>query len=198
MNQLTDDKRWAVCDPDDLWIYDKLILSTKLGYVCGGPGVPVPKPGKYIVRPVINLLGMGIGSKILHIENNTDDLTPGHFWCEIFTGRHLSIDYINGEQVDAVEGFKSSNGPLWKWNKWERVDIKVPFPTILNTIKDKEFINCEFIDGKLIEVHQRLNQDLNEYNEVIPVWKGDNISLDTQGYTYYDDPDYKRLGFWKR
>ena len=29
-----DDSIWANADPNDLWLYDKLILSKKLGYKC--------------------------------------------------------------------------------------------------------------------------------------------------------------------
>lgn len=199
-----DDYMWQQCDPDDLWIYDKLILAKKLGHSCGAPGVSVPKPGKYIVRPITNLLGMGLSARFMHFDQHTDCIKPGNFWCEVFTGRHLSIDYIDGKQVDAVEGFRTVGNPLWKWDKWLRVDIHIPFPTILNTLKDKHYINCEFIDGKLIEVHQRLNQDLTDsnmgtYSEAIPVWKGsESRCLKDQGYTYHIDEDYQRKGFWKK
>ena len=198
-----DDYAWKNCDPDDLWIYDKLILSRKQGYACGSPGVPVPKPGKYIVRPITNLLGMGLNSRFMFFDRDTDTIKPGNFWCEIFTGRHISVDYIDCKQIDAVEGFRTPNNPLWKWDKWRRVDIEIPFPNILKNLKDTRYINCEFIDGKLIEVHQRINQDLSDYDmgtytEAIPVWKGEPKNLESQGYTYYIDEDYQRKGFWKK
>jgi len=44
---------------DDLWVYNKLILSRKLGYTCGPSGVPVPKSDFFIVRPCMNFMGMG-------------------------------------------------------------------------------------------------------------------------------------------
>lgn len=81
-----DDIMWNLCDPNDLWIYDKLILSRKMGYVCGPPGVPVPNADSYIVRPITNIEGMGRGAEILWLDDDTDHLPPGYFWCEIFDG----------------------------------------------------------------------------------------------------------------
>ena len=100
---------------------------------------------------------MGIDAQIINIKSSTEHLRPGTFWCEVFTGDHLSVDYINGKQVMCVKGHRSPQDPLWKWNKWERVSTKVDFPLILQTLQDSSIINCEFIGGKLIEVHQRHN-----------------------------------------
>lgn len=189
---------WVTAHPSDLWIYDKLILSSKLGYKCGPVGVPVPHPGYYIVRPITNLLGMGIGAEKIYIEDSTDHLKTGYFWCEIFTGRHLSIDYIDTKQTQCIEGLRKTDDPLWKWSKWKRVDLSIPFPPILRSLEDTNHINCEFIDGRLIEVHQRLNYDMAGYDEAIPVWENEPKHLDKQGYIYYNEPDYRRIGFWKK
>ena len=193
-----DTDKWNTCHPCDRWIYDKLLLSSKLGYKCGPVGVPVPRPGIYVVRPIMNLLGMGIGADEVFLDKETEHLKPGHFWCEKFTGRHLSIDYINRQMVQSVEGFRTPTNPMWKWNKWKRVESCIPFPTVLRGLHDTTEINCEFIDGRLIEVHQRLNQDMDGYDIVIPVWEGEDKDLEKQGYTYYNDPDYRRIGFWKK
>lgn len=198
MDLLTDDQCWVQCHPLDLWIYDKLILSRKLGYKCGPAGVNVPEPGQYIVRPISNILGMGRQAESLYLTDSTDHLPPGTFWCEKFMGRHLSIDYDNTKMVLCVEGLRPPHHPLWKWTKWRRVESVIPFPLVLRGLENKSQINCEFIDGKLIEVHQRFNQDMGKYDEVIPVWKGEPLDLENEGYTYYNDEDYHRQGFWKK
>jgi hypothetical protein len=77
---------------EDLWIYDKLILCKKLGYICGPKGQPVPEPGEYVVKPIVNMMGMGLGAKKVFIQDSTEHLEDGFFWCEIFKGRHLSVD----------------------------------------------------------------------------------------------------------
>ena len=200
---MEDDDAWISCHKDDLWIFDKCILSTKLGYNCGPADMDVPEPGIYIVRPCVNLAGMSRGAEFRHIEKETTELPPGYFWCEIFDGRHLSVDYnLNKksrtyEQGLTTEGIREFHEPLWKFNKWIKVDDVVDYPTILSELKgDYDCINCEFIGDKLIEVHLRANEDMGEYTEIIPVWNENDIELD--GYQYHEDRDYKRIGFNKR
>ena len=189
-----DNDAWEQLDPADQWVYDKLLLSQRLGYQCGLPGTSVPHPGTYIVRPRTNLLGMGRDARYQVLTNTTDHLHEGHFWCELFVGRHFTADYINGEQINCFEGYRHPARPLYKWNKWVRCDINFPYPTILG--KTFNYANCEFIGDKLIEVHLRLNPDARHGSDVlIPVWEGqDNTPPD--GMMYVEDPDYHRLGFF--
>lgn len=188
---------WQDIDPNDMWVLDKLILSRKLGYTCGPTGTPVPYPDHYIVRPCINPFGLGLGAQILFIDHSTDDLPPGHFWCEIFKGRHLSVDYHKGLQVLCVEGFKHED-TLTRWDRWERVSDYVTRPKLLLPIMKKyEWVNCEFIGGKLIEAHLRKNVDFPEgRQEYIPVWDGMN-EMPPKGYEYIEDPElHGRIGAW--
>jgi len=52
MKYLNDIDFWITTDNDDLWLFDKLILSKKLGYTCGPAGLAPPKENNYIVRPI--------------------------------------------------------------------------------------------------------------------------------------------------
>ncbi len=193
-----DDKMWQVCHPDYLWIYDKLILSRKLNYVCGPAAVPVPHPGKYIVRPITNIDGMGYGAKFVDIKKHTDNvkiIPPGYFWCEIFTGKHLSIDYVNQRQKLCVEGIRPDNAPIYKWSQWKKSDDNVPFPQLLDLLPYPK-INCEFIGDKLIEVHLRGNPDFEHDGDyVIPVWEGQSTTPPS-GMEFKECRDYKRLGMF--
>lgn len=191
-----DDIAWEQADPEDRWIYDKLALSQRLGYRCGPAGINVPYPGTYIVRPRTNLQGMGRDAGYQVLVDATDHLPENHFWCELFTGRHLTVDYIDGEQVNCFEGYRHNTRPLYKWNKWVRQDVEIPYPMILG--KTFKYVNCEFIGDKLIEVHLRLNPDARYGSDVlIPVWeRQDNTPPD--GMVFVEDPDYHRLGFFIR
>jgi len=182
---------------EDLWVYNKLQLSRSLGYNCGPIGTSVPKPDFYIVRPSINFLGMGRFARIEWIENTTDSYHPGEFWCEIFKGEHLSVDFKDKKANLVVRGIKKEDSPLYKWEKWEKIDKKVNFPEILEKLKGNyEWINCEFIGNKLIEVHFRQNPDFRYGNSVaIPVWKEDN-QKNVDNLEYIEDSDYKRKGFY--
>lgn len=183
-----EDRVWKTVPSDDLWIMDKLILSRKLGYVCGPTGLDVPHPGWYIVRPCVNMMGLGLGAEKLWIEKETMHLPIGYFWCEWFSGRHLSVDYNYGIQRLAVEGFKSSETNFTKWDEWVRVSDKIDLPEILQDL-DYEWINCEFIGDKLIEVHLRKNEDFNGgISHFIPVWDEDPMTP-PEGYRYIEYPD---------
>ena len=201
-----DYEAWVKCHPDDLWIFDKLILAIKLGYLCGPADVAVPESNNYIVRPCVNLAGMGIGAELRFLEKGRWDLEPGYFWCQEFKGRHLSVDYAIDpisrtiEQGETIEGFRSPANPIWKFDKWVRVNDKLKINFMLTKLKGSyEHINCEFIGGRLIEMHLRHNTEMGDYNEIIPVWEDELVSTTPpENYIYVEDKDYNRIGFFKR
>jgi hypothetical protein len=188
------DDEWNQIHPSDLWVYNKLFLSRVLGYTCGPSGTTVPKPDFYIVRPSFNILGMGRFARKEWMEFNTDHIHPAEFWCEIFTGEHLSVDFRNQKSELVVVGHKKENDPYYKWEKWERIDKNIEFPEILKDLKGNyEWINCEFIGGNLIEVHFRKNPDFRYGNTVaIPVWDEENV----ENMSFIEDNDYLRKGFF--
>ena len=171
--------------PDDLWCVDKLILSKKLGYVCGPAGV-VPPPGKYIVRPIMNLRMMSVGARIQCLDS--DSIPDGYFWCELFAGRHLSFDYHWGKQTLAVEGFRTEPTRLDRFSHWTRLDQDFKLPEILQTVADRyEWFNVEVIGDRVIEVHFRYNDDFANHDAttIIPVWSDE----------FYSSPTGDRIGF---
>jgi hypothetical protein len=188
---------WNSIHIDDLWVYNKLFLSRSLGHLCGPVGTPVPFPDHYIVRPSINLLGMGRFSRIEWISKNTDHFHPAEFWCQRFYGDHISVDFRNKKADLVVLGERSDNNSLYKWEKWTRIDQEIQFPEILNNLKGNyEWINCEFIRNKLIEVHFRRNPDFRYGNSVaIPVWKGEEVK-EIDSFAFVSDEDYLRKGFY--
>lgn len=195
MNYSEEDRVWQNINPDDLWVLDKLILSRKLYYNCGPVGLDVLKSGYYIVRPCVNMIGLGLGSQKVYLEKDTTHLPVGHFWCEWFEGRHLSIDYHWGKQCLAVEGHKPKS-TFTRWNHWVKVSDRIKLPRILQTFATKyEYINCEYIGGKLIEVHFRRNEDFDgNITHFIPVWEGEDTTP-PEGFTYRPYPDlHGRIG----
>jgi hypothetical protein len=195
-------RAWKNCHPDDLWIFDKLLLSKKLAYLCGPGCVPVPVANFYVVRPVMNLYGMGAGAEVKWLTpEDSSEVPPGYFWCEEFKGRHLSIDYDQtGAQLNCVEGFRGANEPLYRFSEWKAVNEARKFPAILKNLAGTyEFYNVEMIGDKIIEVHLRQNHDPIENNLKV-CWENDrrrqNLTLlvnleDADGYL----PE-KRLGFY--
>jgi hypothetical protein len=192
---LTDEPAWWACAPEDSWLFDKLILARRLGYTCGPVGVDVPTPGRYIVRPCVNALGMGRQAKMQHIERDTDHLPVGYFWCEVFDGPHVSVDYTDGEPVSAMRGSRLPSAPLYRWQRWDTCEPR-PMPDCLREWTQRyRFVNVEYIGGKPIELHLRHNPDARHGSTIIPVWR-DIPTPAPPGMRYVADPDYRRLGFY--
>ena len=158
--------------PDDSHLYDKLRLSRSLGYRCGD--TEIPENGLWIVRPIINLEGMGRGAVIKYFEKG-EKVEPGLFYCEIFHGKHITIDYIrkgNNWFQDATFEGKNVHQDLIHFVCWTRVDYHYPIPDILKDV-EADHINIEVIGGKVIEVHLRPNPDPIMHDEFWPIWSED-------------------------
>jgi hypothetical protein len=171
---------------DDLWCVDKLILSKKLGYECGPAGISPATPGQYVVRPIVNLKMMSVGATIQYLDSDT--IPDGYFWCEMFTGRHLSFDYHWGKQTLAVEGFRTDPLRLDRFSRWTKIEEDFKLPQILQTVADNyPWFNVEVIGDKVIEVHFRYNDDFANHDAttIIPVWRDE----------FYSSPAGDRLGF---
>jgi hypothetical protein len=200
VNLLTDYDAWAYAEHKDLWVFDKLIVARRAGHICGPRGMNVPKPGMYMVRPIMNFSGMGLGARKLYIEGSTDHLEPGEFWCEFFEGEHLSIDYRGANPVLQVRGIRDYVYPYQRFTHWQKVDHYVPLPQMLVWMCLRyKYINCEFIGGKLIEVHLRGNPDFAyENTQMIPVWKGQSTTPPA-GFRFISDGpsvDDERIGIF--
>ena len=180
---------WNTTDVNDLWLFDKLILSKTLGYVCGPAGVAPPAEKRYVVRPCVNFRMMGKSAKFMMLSPDMHDNVPdGHFWCEVFQGRHLSFDYNFGEQTLAVEGFREDPNRLDRFCRWEKTtDCYILPPVIEAVAKRYEWLNIEVIGDKIIEVHLRFNDDFANHTSdtIIPVWKD----------KFYKSEAGDRLGF---
>jgi hypothetical protein len=201
---------WKNCKDEDLWIFDKLIVARRCGYLCGPSGLEVPSPGQYFVKPVTNIEGMSKNARIEYIEKTTDHLHPGEFWCEIFTGDHISVDYNGYNPVLSVIGTKHEKHPHTRFTHWKKTEQVYKLPSFIGLMPLRyKTINCEFIGGNLIEIHLRENPDFAYGNsEIIPVWKDEskdspetpfaNTRLIRDGYKFISDDgqEMDRLGIW--
>lgn len=196
---------WRNIFLEDIWVFNKLVVARKLGHLCGPVGEPVPMTGFYIIRPVINILGMGRGAEKVFAARG-DDLSdrydPSYFWCEVFEGRHLSIDFREGYQTLCVEGCREDDAPFYKWKSWRKVhNIYRELPDICRGLEKKyKWINIEEIDGKIIEIHLRRNWDFSDpaVEEIIPVWAKDQPKPPGKSWRFVRDEDYERIGFYVR
>lgn len=195
---IEDKDTWSTCYPDDLWIYDKVIVAKKQGLNAAPAGIPVPAPGWYIVRPITNLRMMSRGAKKMWLTPDDAEAVPdGSFWCEWLEGRHITVDYLRGVQTITAEGFRNSER-LDRFYKWKRIDERIDFPKALGDFYLKyKWVNLELIGDRVIEIHLRYNDDFahHSFNIAIPVWKDEEITQPPHS-TWYDCPCGDRLGFW--
>jgi hypothetical protein len=88
----TDDPDCWLLYPAHRWIYDKLRVAESQGLAAGPHGVPPPAYPVFS-KPIVNLRGMGIGSRVIASAADMAHVsTPGHMWMPLLTGPHVSTD----------------------------------------------------------------------------------------------------------
>ena len=200
MEFISDRDVWSTCPSDWLWIYDKVIVARKQRILAAPAGIPVPRDGWYIVRPITNIRMMGRGARRQYLLKDSDDVPDGFFWSEVLSGRHISVDYHWGEQELTAEGFRDDPDRLDRFSRWRKVSDQMPLPEWLRDLGSQaQWINVEYIGDKAIEVHLRWNDDFANHtaDEIIPVWQGETLEQ-TSGHSWYASPAGERLGFWTK
>ena len=163
-------------------------------------GIPVPRDGWYIVRPITNIRMMGRGARRQYLLKDSDDVPDGFFWSEVLSGRHISVDYHWGKQELTAEGFRDDPDRLDRFSRWAKVSDQMPLPEWLRDLGSQaQWINVEYIGDKAIEVHLRWNDDFANHtaDEIIPVWQGETLEQPS-GHSWYASPAGERLGFWTK
>lgn len=205
-----DENAWIKYPHHHNW-FNKLFVAEQMGYYCGPCGFAPSRSDYYIVRPIYNLGGMGVGTSLVFIEaNDYKKVPPGYFWCEVLLGKQYSATYEfvhdtkpYWKPISCWEGFKAPNS-FSRYTKWTRSTYVPEVPRVFNVLSDVKRINVEFKGDSPFEVHLRDTVD-PQYDELIPIWE-DNAdmvsSLQKQGYSYIESFDDSngflkpaRLGF---
>jgi hypothetical protein len=165
--------------PDYNRIYNKLKLF-EYQNLRAFPLPIIPKKYPVVIKPIINLCGMGLNSKKI---NNYKQLKPylnsNLFWCEYLEGSHYSWDFIikDGKILYYVvfEGIKKTFGTFkyWKLLNVNNIINNVP-KNILDFINDflddyTGSLNIETINNNIIEAHLRSGdiKYIPQLNEII-------------------------------
>lgn len=194
---MDDHEAYRLYSSDTKW-YNKLYVAQMCGYRVGR-GV-IPSTGTYIIRPMINLDGGGVGATIRQCYQG-ERIDDTLFWSEVFTGRHITIDYTYvgcvWVQGHTFEGFNQPHD-LIHFSHWKRVDYPFALPSFLtNDLHYTDQLNIEIIGDRLIEVHLRHNLDPVEHDVFYPIWTPDQ-SPPQGNWTRIPDTQQHvdRLGFY--
>ena len=188
--------------------FNKLYIAELMGYKCGPSGLAPDVTDHYVVRPIYNLSGMGVGAKTIMIPaGDATKVQPGYFWCEFIAGLQYSATYEFVDDrwkcISCWQGIQSIND-LTRFVSWTRSQYKPEVPHHFNELSDVKRINMEFKGNKPFEVHLRESPD-PQYDELIPVWSDNSVNMEAylnRGYRFikaFDNADgfleTPRLGF---
>lgn len=149
--------------PKQRWVYNKLEIAERQGFACGPHGM-MPESFPVFSKPVFNMRGMGIGSRILRSEREYKaHQKPGHIWMPLLQGEHISSDaaVVSGKVAwwRHTHGEPLSGGMFDHW-----IVLAEPRPEIEKYCREwiqknlgdyTGMVNIETIGSRIIEVHLR-------------------------------------------
>jgi len=156
----TDAWQWY---PAHRWVYDKLAVALSQKLEAGPHGTPPPRFPVFS-KPIVNLKGMGVGSRVLHSQADYDQHSaPGHFWMTLLDGRHVSSDLAVVDGVPRwwrhVTGKPAGEGTFdyWTIHAEPEADIEQRCGAWVrrHLAGYTGMLNLETIGDTIIEVHLR-------------------------------------------
>lgn len=149
--------------PEFKWVYNKLLIAESQGLICGPHGVEPPEFPVFS-KPIMNMRGMGMGSKVLKNHSEYKRLRrPGHMWMKLLQGDHVSTDVavVNGDPVwwCHARGIELPKGMFDYWIV--EADLREDIIAYCSNWIKKHLahysgmLNIETIDSRIIEIHLR-------------------------------------------
>jgi hypothetical protein len=186
--------------PQHRTIYNKLFISDSQGISCGPHGV-TPDRFPVLSKPIINLHGMGTGSRTMRTAAELDaSFTPGYMWMELFSGEHVSTDVALARGRPGwwrhTIGKPGTGGTFDYWTVL--AERRPGLEECLHSwIRDHlrgftGIVNLETIGGKIIDVHLRMGEQWADLNG--PGWLESVVELYAHGRWRYADR-LRRTGY---
>lgn len=153
---------WA-WNPRHRWAYEKLRVAESQAIQAGPHGVA---PGAFPVfsKPIVNLKGMGVGSRVLRSSAEyARHYRPGHMWMELLSGEHVSTDAAIAAgrprwwRHATGKPMRSGMFDYWTVHAAARPELENDLAGwIARNMKGYSgMLNLETIGGRIIEVHMR-------------------------------------------
>jgi hypothetical protein len=190
----TEDSDAWTWNPAYRWIYDKLAIALSQNLDAAPHGVSPPHFPVFS-KPIVNLKGMGVGSRVLHSASDYErHYAPGHFWMTLLTGRHVSSDVavVNGEPHwwRHVTGKPAGEGTFDYWTVHAEPDLDIEQRCGAwienNLVGYTGMLNLETIGGNIIEAHLRFADQWPDLYG--PGWVEALVGLyERQAWDFYDE-----------
>ncbi|HYL02350.1 MAG TPA: hypothetical protein VEU54_02945 [Steroidobacteraceae bacterium] len=151
-------------NPAHRWIYNKLLVAESQGIACGPHGVH-PPDFPVFSKPIMNLHGMGVGSRVLHdLADYERNETAGHFWMTLLEGEHVSSDVVvqRGRTlwVRHCLGTPDGDGTFDHWTiepgNRPQLEAYLDAWVARHLASYTGMLNAETIGGRIIETHLRV------------------------------------------
>lgn len=152
--------RW---NPAHRFVYNKLFVAESQGLACAPHGI-APDRFPVFSKPIVNLDGMGLGSRVLQDAADYErHRQPGHMWMTLLEGEHRSSDavVIDGE----AHWFRHAHGqplPGGMFDYWvvearaQRQLEEYCSDWVARHLRGYSgMVNFESVGGRIIEVHLR-------------------------------------------
>ncbi|HET7755703.1 MAG TPA: hypothetical protein VFK87_00455 [Steroidobacteraceae bacterium] len=187
-------------NPAHRWVYDKLAVARSQGIACGPHGVP-PPAFPVFSKPIVNLHGMGVGSRVLaDFADYERHHTPGHFWMTLLEGEHVSSDVVV-EEGRAVWfrhclGTPGAGGTFDYWTieaaSRPQLEDYLAAWVARHLGGYTGMLNAETIGGRIIEAHLRVADQWPDLYE--PGWLDAVVGLYAGG-RWSLGPRERRTGY---
>ncbi len=187
-------------NPRHRWVYDKLAVALSQDLLAAPHGAPPPAYPVFS-KPIYNLKGMGVGSRMLTSQADYEaGYAPGHFWSTLLEGEHVSSD------VAVVDGiprwWRHARGHAGREGTFDHWEVRSDADRDVEAWCDAwcrrhlggytGMINLETIGGRIIEVHLRFaDQWPDLYGEG---WVEALVRLYSQGHWTFNESD-RRTGY---
>ena len=200
INIPTEDSDAWMWNPEHRWIYDKIAIALSQKLQAGPHGTRPPRFPVFS-KPIVNLRGMGIGSRVFVSDAEYQgNYIAGHMWMTPLDGDHLSTDaaVVAGEAFwwRHATGIPAGHGTFDYWtvhaNAEPELEARLGAWVSKHLPGYTGMLNLETIGASIIEVHLRVTDQWPDLYG--PGWVDALVRLYRDRVWNYDDRD-RRDGF---
>src|SRR3954471_14966778 len=193
VNIPTEDSDAWTWNPPYRWVYNKIDVALSQGLEAGPHGTTPPRFPVFS-KPITNLKGMGVASRLLQSAADYDfHCIAGHMWMTLLEGRHVSSDVavVDGKACwwRHVTGVPAGGGMFDYWvvhgGRDEALEARLGGWIDEHLAGYTGMLNLETIGGSIIDVHLRITDQWPDLYG--PGWVDAVIGLYDRGVWHFAD-----------